>query len=81
MAIEQFLVKVFSTNGKVRMTIEQFLVKVFSINGVESITFISAYYGYIDVRSREGDKGQFQFSLLDKNIDIKIQDIKDFCGV
>jgi len=63
------------------MTIEQFLVKVFSINGVESITFISAYYGYIDIRSKEGDRGQVQFSFFDKNIDVKIKDIEDFCGV
>lgn len=40
------------------MTIEQFLVKVFSVVGVESITFINAYYGYIEVRSKEGDRGQ-----------------------
>ena len=63
------------------MTIEQFLAKVFSIMGVESITLISAYYGYVEVRSKEGDRGQVQFSLLQNNLDVKIQDIKDFCGV
>ena len=63
------------------MTIEQFLVKVFSLNGVESITLISAYYGYIEVRSKEGDRGQVQFSLLDKNIIEKFKEIENFCGV
>lgn len=63
------------------MTIEQFLVKVFSIHGVESITLINAYYGYIDIRSKEGDRGQVQFSLLDKNIIEKFKEIESFCGV
>ena len=63
------------------MTIEQFLVKVFSLNGVESIILLNAYYGYIEVRSREGDRGQVQFSLLDKNIIEKFKEIENFCGV
>lgn len=50
------------------MTIEQFLVKMLAKQCVESVIFITPYYGYIDLKSKSGDKGRIDFSLISQDL-------------
>lgn len=60
------------------MTIENFLGTFLQKQGVESITFITPYFGYIDVKSIRGERGQIEFSFLKDRLDIVKMKVETF---
>ncbi len=59
------------------MTVEQFLVKMLAKQCVESVIFITPYYGYIDLKSKSGDKGKIDFSLISQDLYLLNKKIED----
>ncbi len=60
------------------MTIENFLGTFLQKQGVESITFITPYVGYIEVKSIRGERGQIEFSFLTDRLDIVRRKVETF---
>lgn len=60
------------------MTVEQFLVNILKKQGVKSITFITPYVGYIELRSKQGCVGELEFSLITQDLLLLDKNIENF---